>query len=86
MLPRPSEKIPTKDEAMLFMAKYLMLINIPFKMEYEEWDLKYIRIRKYEHYDEDVIKDIKGLCTQLGGYFSCGEEGQIYPYLDLEWS
>ena len=86
MLPRPSEKTPTKDEAILFMAKYLMLINIPFRMEYMDYGLQYIRIRRYKQYDEDVIKDVKGLCCQLGGYWSNGEEGEIYDYLDLEWT
>lgn len=86
MLPRPCEKVPNKGEAMMFMMKYLMLIDIPFKAEYDEDVLMYVRIRRYKIYDEEVITDIKNLCCQLGGYFSDGVQGDIYEYLDLEWS
>jgi hypothetical protein len=69
------------------MISYLLLIEIPFKAEYDEdkGQLKYIRIRRYTQYDEKLIKDIKGMCVQLYGCFIEGEVGEIAPYLDLEW-
>lgn len=88
MLPRLPEKNPPKSEAFIFMIRYLMLINIPFKAEYDETDneLKYIRIRNYKIYDEKIIKDIKRLCCQLHGYFTEGGVDDLYPYLDIEWT
>lgn len=86
MLPRPCEKVPSKGEAMMFMMKYLMLIGIPFKAEYDDDVLMFIRIRQYKIYDEEIISDVKNLCCQLGGYFSDSSQGDISTYLDLEWS
>ena len=86
MLPISSAKVSSKGEAMIFMMKYLMLIDIPFKAEYDEDVLMFVRIRRYKMYDEEIISDIKNLCCQLGGYFSDSSQGDIYDYLDLEWS
>lgn len=88
MLPRPPIKIPCKSEAFMFMLRYLMLINIPFKAEYNEQDgeLKYIRIRHYEMYDQEVIKDVIDVCLQLGGYFDKNDIGVEPTHLDLEWT
>ncbi len=87
MLPRPIKRGVTNSQAFQAMISYLLLIEVPFKAEYDEdkGQLKYIRIRRYTQYDEALIKDIKGMCLQLYGCFTEGDVGEIAPYLDLEW-
>ena len=89
MLPRPIKRGVTNSQAFQAMISYLLLIEVPFKAEYDEdkGQLKYIRIRDYTQYDEKLIKDIKGMCVQLYGCFfeSENEDEEIAPYLDLEW-
>lgn len=84
MLPVPAKGV-TKAQAFVFMQSYLALIGIPFRAAYLEGVPSYIRVYNSPPCDEKILKDIKGLCCQLGGYFTYVDDDSDFPHLNLEW-